>query len=130
MDLGRCCFFTTDPEGHPPTATVPLRLLSPATSFEFRFAGVRPSTSRVANVYAELPQLPRSSASSLTELEGAEDLRGCCYTHSIKREINWRTSASIFNGNGYDESWVVAEAEKRVPAQLQERGRCISRHYG
>ena len=44
------------------------------------------------------------------ELEGAEDFEAAVYA-LIKREIKAHKRI-IFNGNGYDESWVV-EAEKR-----------------
>ena len=52
------------------------------------------------------------------ELEGAEDFEAAVYA-LIKREIKAHKRI-IFNGNGYDESWVV-EAEKRGLLNLRAR---------
>ena len=56
------------------------------------------------------------------ELEGAEDFEAAVYA-LIKREIKAHKRI-IFNGNGYDESW-VKEAEKRGLLNLRSTPDCV-----
>ena len=104
---GRCMFFRRS-RRTPPTATVPLRLLSPATSSSSVSLG------SAVNIACANVMLNTAVAEELRqfadELEGAEDFEAAVYA-LIKREIKAHKRI-IFNGNGYDESWVV-EAEKR-----------------
>ena len=108
MNLGVSCAAARS-RRIPPTATAPLPSPSPATSLSSASLG----SSRqhcLREHHAEHRQSRRSCASSPTSWRAPRTSKQRSMT-LIKREIKAHKRI-IFNGNGYDESWVV-EAEKR-----------------